>query len=110
MGGWSEEVEREERIDPPVHPGEVLRQEWLEPLGMTPGKLAKALGVDRQKVYEIVGGKRGVSADMALRLARWSGMRPTFWVGLQADHDVRVAEWKHGREIAEQVEPLASKL
>jgi addiction module HigA family antidote len=107
MGDWTEELRRETRVDPPVHPGEVLKQEWLEPLGMNPNRLAKALGVDRQSVYDIVGGKRGISADMALRLARWSGMRPAFWIGLQTDHDLRVAEWKRGRKIVEQVEPLA---
>ena len=84
----------------------MLRQEWLEPLGMNPNRLAKALGVDRQSIYEIVAGERGISADMALRLARWSGIRPAFWLGLQVDHDLRIAEWKRGREIAEQVEPL----
>ncbi len=98
---------REERADPPVHPGEVLKQEWLEPLGLNPNRLARALGVDRQAVYDIVGGKRGISADMALRLAWWSGMRTAFWIGLQTDHDLRVAESERGREITEQVEPLA---
>ncbi|CAN5685764.1 HigA family addiction module antitoxin [soil metagenome] len=107
MGGWTEEIRRETRTYAPVHPGEVLKQEWLEPLGMNPNRLAKALGVDRQSIYDIVGGKRGISADMALRLARWSGMRPAFWIGLQTDHDLQVAEWKRGQKIAEQVEPLA---
>lgn len=97
----------EGRVDSPVHPGEVLKQEWLEPLGMNPNGLAKALGVDRQGVYEIVGGKRGISADMALRLARWSGMRPEFWIGLQTDHDLRVAVSDRGSEIAARVKPLA---
>jgi addiction module HigA family antidote len=106
-GDWSEEINGEQRVYPPVHPGEVLRQEWLEPLGLNPNRLAKSLGVDRQSVYEIVAGKRAISADMALRLARWSGMRPAFWIGLQTDHDLRIAEWKRGREIAEQVEPLS---
>lgn len=108
MGDWTEEIAGEERVSAPVHPGEVLRQEWLEPLGMNPNRLAKALAVDRQNVYEIVGGKRGVSADMALRLARWSGMRAGFWLGLQADYDLRMAEWRRGEEIAEQVEPLST--
>ncbi len=100
--------EVEGRVHPPVHPGEVLRQEWLEPLGMNPNRLAKALGVDRQNVYDIVNGRRGVSADTALRLGRWSGMRASFWLGLQADYDLQMAEWKRGKEIAGQVEPLAT--
>ena len=93
-------------MDPPVHPGEVLKQEWLEPLGMNPNQLAKSLGVGRQNVYEVIGGKRAISADMALRLARWSGIRPAFWLGLQADHDLRLAEWERGGEIAQEVTPL----
>ncbi|WP_407690856.1 HigA family addiction module antitoxin [Rubrobacter tropicus] len=75
---------------------------------MNPNRLAKALGVDRQNVYEIVHGRRAVSADMALRLGRWSGMRPGFWLGLQADYDLQMAEWERGDEIAEQVEPLVT--
>lgn len=106
--GFMERTAGEERIDPPVHPGEVLQQEWLEPLGINPNQLAKALGVDRQNIYDVVGGKRGVSADTALRLGRWSGIRPSFWLGLQADYDLQMAEWKRGKEIAEQVEPLAT--
>lgn len=108
MRGVRQVEESEERIHPPVHPGEVLKQEWLEPLGMNPNRLAKALGVDRQTVYEIVNGRRGVSADTALRLGRWSGMRASFWLGLQADYDLQMVEWKRGEEIAGQVEPLAT--
>ncbi len=107
LGDWAEEIAWEERVDPPVHPGEVLKQEWLEPSGMNPNQLAKALGVGRQNVYDVVGGKRAVSADMALRLARWSGMRPAFWLGLQADYYLRLAEWEHGKEIDQEVTPLA---
>lgn len=107
MGDWTEEIEREEMISPPVHPGEVLREEWLGPLGMNPNQLAKALGVDRQSVYEIVAGRRGVSAEMALRLARWSGMRPGFWFGLQAHYDLEVAKDLAGERIESEVSPRA---
>lgn len=107
MADYSEEIMNEERVSAPVHPGEVLVQEWLEPLGMNANQLAKALAVDRQNVYEIVGGKRSISADMALRLARWSGMRAGFWLGLQVDHDLAMAEWRRGEEIVEQVQPLS---
>lgn len=106
MADYSEEIMNEERVSAPVHPGEVLVQEWLEPLGMNANQLAKALAVDRQNIYEIVGGKRSISADMALRLARWSGMRAGFWLGLQVDHDLAMAEWRRGEEIVEQVQPL----
>ncbi len=108
LGDWTEEIDGEERVDAPVHPGEVLKQEWLDPLGMNPNQLAKALGVDRQNVYDILGGKRAISADTALRLAHWSGMRAGFWLGLQVDYDLQMAEWKRGKEIASQVKPLAN--
>lgn len=106
MGDWTEEIQREERVYSPVHPGEVLREELLAPLGMNANQLAGALGVDRQKVYDIVNGKRGVSAEMALRLARWSGMRPRFWLGLQEHYDLEMAEWKEGERIQREVQPL----
>lgn len=108
MSDWSEEIRGEERVSPPVHPGEVLREGWLEPLGMNPNRLAKALGVDRQNVYEIVNGRRGISPEMALRLARWSGMRPGFWLGLQARHDLEVEEDRVGEAVEREVRPLAS--
>ena len=107
MGDWTEEIEREETVYPPVHPGEVLREEWLVPLGMNANQLAGALGVDRQKVYDILNGKRGVSAEMALRLARWSGMRPGFWLGLQARYDQLIAEDELGERIEQEVKPLS---
>ena len=107
MGDWREEIEREERVHPPVHPGEMLREEWLVPLEMNANQLAKALSVPRQGVYEIVNEKRGLSAEMALRLARWSGMTPRFWLGLQEQYDLETAEMEDGERIAREVRPLA---
>lgn len=107
MGDWTEEIEREERVYPPIHPGEILREEFLVPLGMNANQLAKALGVNRQSMYEIVNEKRGLSAEMALRLARWSGMSARFWVGLQARYDLEMAEWKESERIEREVKPLA---
>ena len=108
MGDWTQEIEREERVYPPVHPGEMLREEWLAPLGMNPNQLANALGVNRQNVYEIVNEKRGVSAEMALRLARWSGMRPGFWLGLQEGYDLEMAKTEAGDRVEREVKPLAA--
>ena len=108
MVDWTEEIEREERVYPPVHPGEVLREEWLIPLDINANQLAGALGVDRQKVYDIVNGKRGVSAEMALRLARWSGMRPRFWLGLQEQYDLAIVQMEAGQRIENEVRPLAT--
>ena len=92
VGDWAEEIAGEERVHPPVHPGEVLKQEWLEPLGMNVDGLADALGADRQDVHGIVNGEGAITEGTALRLARWSGMRASFWLGLQSDHDLRAAE------------------
>jgi antitoxin HigA-1 len=63
--------------------------------------------VPRQSVYEIVNEKRGLSAEMALRLARWSGMTPRFWLGLQERYELETAEWKEGENIEREVTPLA---
>ncbi len=106
MGDWTEEIEKEPRVYPPIHPGEMLREEWLEPLGMNVNQLANALGVARQNVYDIANEKRGVSAEMALRLARWSGMRPGFWLALQSHYDLETAKMESGERIEREVRPL----
>ncbi|MBA2693721.1 MAG: HigA family addiction module antidote protein [Rubrobacter sp.] len=106
MGDWSEEISRERRVHRPVHPGEMLREEWLEPLGMNANQLAGALGVSRQNVYEIVNEKCGLSPEMALRLARWSGTSDRFWMNLQSRHDYETAKIQHGEKIDREVRPL----
>ena len=106
MGDWTREIEHEERVHPPVHPGEVLREEWLVPLEMNANQLANALGVNRQNVYDIVNERRGVSAEMALRLARWSGMHPGFWLGLQEHYDLEIARMESSERIEREVRPL----
>lgn len=106
MGDWSAEIESEERVYAPIHPGEMLREEWLAPLDMNANQLANALGVNRQNIYDIVNERRGLSAEMALRLARWSGMRPGFWLGLQERYDLEVARMKSGERIEREVRPL----
>ncbi|CAN5663759.1 HigA family addiction module antitoxin [soil metagenome] len=104
----TEEILAEERVYPPMHPGRVLGLEWLEPLGMSVSQLAGAIGVPRQRLNEVVRGRRAISADTALRLARWSGMRANFWLGLQARYELEVAEWKEGERIEREVTPLAT--
>lgn len=108
MGDWSEEIKQEDRVYAPIHPGRVLELEWLEPLRMSVNQLANAIGVPRQRLNDVVRGKRAVSADTALRLARWSGMRADFWLGLQARYDLEMAEWKEGERIEREVRPLAT--
>ena len=74
----------------PIHPGEILLEDFLKPMGITQYRLAKAIGVPQRRISEIVQGKRAITSDTALRLSRFLGMSDTFWVGLQTDHDLAV--------------------
>lgn len=88
---------------PNVHPGEVLREEFLIPLELSQNRLARALHVPPRRVNEIVLGKRSISADTALRLARLFGTSERFWLGLQIDFDLEEARRKGGERIAAEV-------
>lgn len=88
----------------PIHPGEVLREEFLEPLGLSANALALALRVPAPRVNDIVRERRAVSADTALRLARYFGNSAEFWMGLQADFDLRVAQAQAGLQIERDVQ------
>ncbi len=89
---------------PPIHPGTILREDYLTPLDLSAYALAKALHVPQTRLGEILAGRRGITADTALRLARYFGTTPALWLNLQAAHDLRVAEMEHGADIAEEVE------
>jgi addiction module HigA family antidote len=89
----------------PVHPGEVLLEEFLKPTGLSQNRLALDVGVPSRRINEIVLGKRGISADTALRLARYFGTSPQFWLGLQADYDLDVAEESLGERLEREVRP-----
>ncbi len=91
----------------PVHPGEILRDE-LDELGLSANALSKALGVSVNRVTMILNGQRGVSADTALRLARYFGTTPQFWMNLQKTWELRQAEVVAGHEIDEKVAPRQS--
>ena len=91
----------------PVHPGEVLRDE-LDEIGLSANALSRALGVPVNRVTMILNGQRGVSADTALRLARYFGTTPQLWLNLQKTWELRRAEIAAGREIAERVMPRQS--
>ncbi|MCY3672957.1 MAG: HigA family addiction module antidote protein [Alphaproteobacteria bacterium] len=91
----------------PVHPGEILRDE-LDELGLSANGLAKALGVPVNRVTTILNGQRGVTADTALRLARYFGTTPEIWLNLQKTWELRRAEIESGREIANRVAPRQS--
>jgi addiction module HigA family antidote len=85
---------------PPLHPGEILREEFMTPLGISSNALARALGVTPARINEIARGQRGVSADTALRLARCFNTTPQFWLNLQLNYEIQCAEDAAGREIA----------
>lgn len=87
----------------PVHPGEVLQLEFLEPLGLSQNRLALGIGVPARRINEIVLGKRRVSADTALRLGRYFDTTPQFWLGLQADLDLDVVSDELGDRLDREV-------
>lgn len=90
-----------------IHPGEVLKEEFLVPMGVSQYRLAKTIGVPAMRISEICAGKRAVTADTALRLARALGTTPGFWLGLQADYDTEEAQRIAGDALA-RIEPLAA--
>ena len=90
----------------PIHPGEILKEEFLEPLGVTPAALARALHVSAPTVNDIVRERRNISADVALRLAKALGTSAQFWLNLQASYDLRKAEIEKGEEIYRDVHLL----
>src|ERR1044071_7828864 len=89
----------------PIHPGETLKEDVLEPLGMSVNQFAKALAVDAARLNEIVRGRRGITADTALRLARYLGTSARFWLNLQSDYDLRVARRTKQKEIERAIRP-----
>lgn len=95
--------ETEQRL-PPVHPGEVLLEEFLKPLGLSQNRLGRSIGVPPRRINEIVLGKRRITAETALRLARYFGTSPQFWLGLQSDYDLDLAADRLGERLEREVE------
>jgi len=91
-----------------ITPGEILIEEFMKPHGLSQNGLAVALGVSPMTVNQIVHGKRSVTAEVALRLGRYFGMSPQFWLNLQARHDLEKAEDAIGRRLQQEVRPLAA--
>jgi addiction module HigA family antidote len=92
----------------PVHPGEVLLEEFLKPMGLSQNRLGLDLGVHPRRINEIVLQKRRITADTALRLAKYFGTSPQFWLGLQNDYDLDLAEEKLGNRLDREVKPKIS--
>lgn len=93
---------------PPVHPGEILRDEFLTPMELSVYRLAQAIKVSRPRLNDIVLGRRGITIDTALRLGRYFGMTPEFWINLQTRYDLDVAERTTRRRIEREVVPHAA--
>jgi antitoxin HigA-1 len=88
---------------PPIHPGETIKADVLQPLGMSVNQLAKNLGITAARLNDIVLGRRGITADTALRLARYLGTTAEFWLGLQLDFELRIARQQKLAEIERSV-------
>src|SRR5207249_6918802 len=89
----------------PPHPGETIREDVLQPLGLSVNQLAKALAITAARLNDVVRGRRGITADTALRLARYLGNSPEFWMGLQLEYDLRVARQEKEKQIHRKVRP-----
>jgi addiction module HigA family antidote len=96
---------KKNKIMAPIHPGETLREDFLKPLGLTANRLAMELMVPVTRVNDIARGKRAITADTSLRLARYFGTTPQFWMNLQANYELELAEDARGREIADRIRP-----
>ncbi|MBB3049837.1 addiction module HigA family antidote [Prauserella isguenensis] len=92
---------------PPVHPGEILKEEFLDPMDITPYRLAKAIGVDQTRLSQIIAGRRAITADTGLRLARFFNMSEGFWTGLQELYDRETARDALGDKL-EHIHPISA--
>ena len=93
---------------PPIHPGEILIEEFLKPMGISQYRLAKCISVPPRRINEIVHGKRSISADTALRLGRFFGISPQFWLNLQTRFDLEVTEDLLAERLEKEVQVLGS--
>jgi addiction module HigA family antidote len=93
----------------PIHPGEILLEEFMKPHGLSQNALARALRVPPRRINEIVLEKRGITADTALRLGRFFGTTPEMWTGLQADYDLRLTRYEKARQIERDIAPLGER-
>jgi addiction module HigA family antidote len=96
---------RKNKLDP-IHPGEILLEEFLKPMGISQYRLAKDISVPARRINEIVHGKRSISADSALRLSRYFGMSERFWLNLQTLYDIEVQKDKIDKQFEEEVKVL----
>ncbi len=96
----------EQELLPPIHPGEILQEEFLEPMGNSQYRLAKDIGVPPRRINEIVHGKRGITADTALRLSRYFGLSERFWMNLQSRYDLEIEKDRLKGKLEQEVKIL----
>ncbi len=101
------QIMKRKKLDP-VHPGKILQEEFLKPMGLSQNRLALALRIPARRINEIVLGRRRVTADTALRLSRYFGMSSQFWLGLQMDYELDVAADKIESQIEKDITPLSA--
>jgi len=94
-----------EKLYPPIHPGEILMEDFIQGFGITQNRVAVAIGVPPRRINEIVHGKRAITADTALRLGRYFGIDPQFWLNLQTQYELELAEDRAAEQIA-AIRPL----
>jgi addiction module HigA family antidote len=105
---FAEILDRDAERVGPIHPGTILKEEFLQPLGISAYALAKAISVPRNRITEILHGERSITADTALRLGRFFGMSAEFWLGLQLDYELEVARATVGPRLDDEVVPRAA--
>ena len=93
---------------PPIHPGEILKEEFLDAMGISQYRLSKSIGVTPRRINEVVHGRRAITADTALRLGRYFGMEAEFWLNLQVHYDMEVTEQSLGDRLDREVQPRAA--
>jgi len=94
---------------PPITPGEILREDFMDPVGLSINQLAKNIGVPPNRISEIVNGKRAITADTALRLQRYFGIEAQFWLNLQSEFDLRIAKQQKWLDIERYITPIKRK-
>ncbi len=100
---------RENNLLPPIPPGEILREDFMNPVGLSINQLAKNIEVPPNRISEIVNGKRAITADTALRLQRYFGVEAQFWLNLQSEFDLRIAKRQKWLDIERQITPIKYK-
>ena len=101
-------AKRGKRDIPPIHPGEILKADFLAPLGLSVNVLSRAIGVPRTRLNDVVLGRRGITADTAVRLARYFRVSARFWMNLQSHYELEVAEESIGERLDREIQPHAA--